>query len=240
MVAQRAEFHWTVVAFLALVFLAGCTTTSPVTAPGITEPVARGSTILLLRPDIQCSEVAVGGVNARPEWSAKAQASVSRALADFMAEHATRLVVYDDAPFPPERRADQAAAIAALTTVHPAASGPAREKLMQVARPAPDLLAPLREDFAADYALSIFLRESFQSAGHVAMRYSLGLLLGPALAPMPLTGQIGYATLVDLRTGDVVWSNRIMTPGEMPTDIRDPEKAREAVDKLMKACPIGA
>ncbi len=141
--------------------------------------------------------------------------------------------------FPPERRAEQAAAITALTTVQPASSGPAPGKLVQVAQPAPDLLAPLREDFAADYALSIFLRESFQSAGHVAMRYSLGLLLGPALAPMPLTGQIGYATLVDLRTGNVVWSNRIMTPGEMPTDIRDPEKARKAVDSLMKACPVG-
>ena len=248
MIAQCTQLLCRGVACLALAFLVACTSTKPVTAPGITESVVRGSTVLLLRLDIECSEVAVGGTSARPEWSAKAQASVGRALTDFMQEHSTRLVNYDDTSFPPERRAEQAAAIAALTGVLPAPTGPAPGTLLQVEQPTPDLLAPLREDFAADYALSVSLQESFQSAGHMALRYGLAALLGPAgaivaptqgpLAP-PRTGQFGYARLVDLRTGDMVWSNTITTIGEVPTDIRDPEKARDAVDRLMKALPVG-
>ncbi|HRY24257.1 MAG: hypothetical protein H6852_10410 [Geminicoccaceae bacterium] len=231
-------FRPQIVAAAVLFLLTACSTTRPVVAPGVTEPVARGSTVLLLRPDIECLEVAVGGTQARPEWTAKAEASVTRALADFMREHETRLVVYDGSTFPPDRRAGQEAAIAALTAVRLPASGPAPTAPVQVELPAPELLAPLREDFKADYALSVFLRESFQSAGHVAMRYSLGLLLGPIWAPMPGTGQYGYATLVDLRTGEVAWSNTLSTVGEVPTDIRDPEKARDTVDELLEACPV--
>jgi hypothetical protein len=217
-------------------FVAACTSSDPRTAPSLTAPLAEGTTVLLLRPAIACQEVQVGGTVPRPDWVARAEASVGAALEAHFADRSTVLVAFEPERFPSERREAQAEAASLLTRVG-GVRLPAAQPGAQPSRVDSATLSVLREDYAADYALAVFLQESYQSAGHVAMRYGLGLFLGPVLAPMPGTGQSGFATLTDLSTGEVVWSNTIMTPGEVPTDIRDPDKARKAVEKLLDGCP---
>ena len=46
--------------------------------------------------------------------------------------------------------------------------------------------------------------------------------------------QVGYASLVDLNTGRVVWFNKL---DRLWGDLREPEAAVETVDALLKGFP---
>jgi hypothetical protein len=46
--------------------------------------------------------------------------------------------------------------------------------------------------------------------------------------------QMGYASLVDLETGRIVWFNDLQ---RMTGDLRDPQAAAETVEALLKAFP---
>jgi hypothetical protein len=53
---------------------------------------------------------------------------------------------------------------------------------------------------------------------------------------VPLGGQYAYASLVDLRTGNVIWFNTVIAaPGQ---DMRDPEGAQSLVGVLMRGAPL--
>ncbi len=47
--------------------------------------------------------------------------------------------------------------------------------------------------------------------------------------------QVGFASLVDLQTGDVVWFNRLVNQAG---DLRTVEPARKAVDELLTDFPL--
>ena len=56
--------------------------------------------------------------------------------------------------------------------------------------------------------------------------------------------QLDYASLVDLRTGDVVWFNVVLAKSEIPGikfgDIRTPQGAAQMVDRLLGRMKPGA
>jgi hypothetical protein len=59
--------------------------------------------------------------------------------------------------------------------------------------------------------------------------------MGRVVSTGGLTGQqLGYASLVDLNTGRVLWFNRIQRNSG---DLRDPEKAAGTVDALLEEFP---
>lgn len=83
-----------------------------------------------------------------------------------------------------------------------------------------------------DYALMIRVEDSFSTAGNWAMQ-AVGLTscLAISLCVMPQSGlQYAFASLVDLRTGKIVWFNRLVS--ELG-DVRTPEGARLAVWGLL-------
>jgi hypothetical protein len=94
-----------------------------------------------------------------------------------------------------------------------------------------DAMQPLREASGARYALFIWIRDSYASPERVAMMIALGALTG-----IVLTGgaQIGYASLVDLESGQVLWFNRL---ARAYGDLREAEPARESVDALFEGFP---
>jgi phage-related tail protein len=79
----------------------------------------------------------------------------------------------------------------------------------------------------ADYALFIFLRDSYASGGRVAATV-LGAMVGVAL---PAPAQIGFASVVDLKTGNVARFNLVR---RLTGNVRTPEGARETVQELLK------
>jgi hypothetical protein len=82
----------------------------------------------------------------------------------------------------------------------------------------------------ADYALFIWVRDSHSSAARV------GLIVAAALLGIGIPGglQIGFASLVDLRTGDIVWFNRLQRP---TGDLRTPGPAAETARILLDGFP---
>lgn len=91
----------------------------------------------------------------------------------------------------------------------------------------------LKEETDADYALFMFFRDSYSSAGRIAVKIGMALLRY-AVASVP---QVGFASLVDLNTGDVVWFNYL----EGGTgDARKEETAPRAVDELFDGFPFEA
>ena len=82
------------------------------------------------------------------------------------------------------------------------------------------------------YALFVTGRGSFASAGRKTASVAAALLG----VSMPLGHQAVFASLVDLRTGQVVWFNVARLGAD--TDIRTAEGARTLAAALMKGAPL--
>ena len=89
----------------------------------------------------------------------------------------------------------------------------------------------IRERTGADYALFSWIRDSYASAERIAATIALAFI-GIGVAPGGM--QQGYASLVDLETGRVVWFNRLLRGYG---DLREPEKAAETLDVLLTNFP---
>jgi hypothetical protein len=93
-----------------------------------------------------------------------------------------------------------------------------------------DSMKPLQARTGARYALFIWIRDSYASAERKAAMVAMALL------GVGLTGgaQIGYASLVDLETGKVLWFNRL---ARASGDLREGKTASETIDALLAGFP---
>jgi hypothetical protein len=94
-----------------------------------------------------------------------------------------------------------------------------------------DAVRPVKQATGADYALFSWVRDSYASGERAAA------MIGLALLGVGIAGgqQIGYASLVDLNTGQVVWFNRLARGSG---DLREAERAAETVEALLDQFPI--
>ena len=90
----------------------------------------------------------------------------------------------------------------------------------------------LRDATGADYALFTYIRDSYTGGGRAAMRVVGALLLGGDIGGGQ---QVGLASLVDLRTGQIVWFNLLV---DESGDLRDANGARATVASLLKQIPL--
>jgi hypothetical protein len=90
-----------------------------------------------------------------------------------------------------------------------------------------------------DYALFLYAEDSFASTGRVALQVLgvAGCFVGFCAPNVGGGGQFGYASLVDLHTGEVVWFNVSQASSQIAGikfgDIRTPEGAAQMVDRLL-------
>jgi len=93
-----------------------------------------------------------------------------------------------------------------------------------------DALRPLREATGARYGLFTWMRDSYASAERKAM------MVGLALLGIGVGGgvQVGYASLVDLETGQVLWFNQAAS---VTGDLRDEKSAAASMDGLLAGLP---
>lgn len=99
-----------------------------------------------------------------------------------------------------------------------------------------DAVAPLHERTGADYALFFWIRDSYATAERKAAMVAM-TIIGAAfgVAIIPAGGQqIGYASLVDLKTGRLVWFNNL---ARASGDMREAQPAAESVEALLKTFP---
>ena len=95
-----------------------------------------------------------------------------------------------------------------------------------------DSVKVIKEKTGADYALFSWVRDSYASGERVASMVVLTLL---GVRGMQGGSQAGYASLVDLNTGAVLWFNRIL---RRTGDLREEGKAAETLDTLLEKFPV--
>ncbi len=236
--------------FLALtasVALAGCVQTRQYADVEFTPPQGEYK-LLVMRPDVSVGSVTTGGmVEPRADWTETARAKL---LAALRAQQATRggnvfiMEKRDSLPgVDPE-------AVAELERLHYAVgSSIALHKYSGAYLPTKrgkGLDWTLGEDAVAlgrrtgyQYALFLHAEDSFASTGRVALQVLgiAGCFVGFCAPTVGGGGQFAYASLVDLRTGEVAWFNVVQASSQVAGikmgDIRTDEGAAQLVDRLL-------
>lgn len=221
-----------------LTLLSGCASTSVRTARDDGgRPLGLHGTVVLVEPDIELSEVMAGGMSEpRREWTSIARLLYPQAAREVLARQGIGmqpdyLLPADAGPDDPRRQItllSQAVSMSILAYSRSSGTGPLRNKHGRFDWSLGPGVAVLREATGADYALFTYIRDSYASGGRTAMRVAGMILLGGDIGGGV---QVGVASLVDLRTGQVVWHNLLV---DQTGDLRNLAGARETSQHLLK------
>ncbi|HXH52775.1 MAG TPA: hypothetical protein VNH53_05030 [Sphingomicrobium sp.] len=241
------------VALALTVPVAGCVQTQQVADLQFTPPQGNYR-LLVMRPDVTVGSVTTGGmVEPRADWTEQARTNLTAAIRAQQAERGGQVQILE--------RRDQlpgvsAETIADLERLHAAVGRSiALHKFMGAYLPTKrgrGLEYTLGQDAVElgrrtghDYALFLFAEDSFASTGRVALQVLgiAGCLVGFCAPNIGGGGQFAYASLVDLKTGEVVWFNVLQAGTQIAGinmgDIRTPEGAAQLVDRLLNRMKPG-
>ncbi len=203
------------------------------------KPLRITGTVVIIEPDIQLSEVLAGGVQEpRREWTEAARklypAAVRTRLTSAGKEMKPDYLIDDT--MPPESRLGQMIRLNEAVSLSVLAYSQPGNRLATKGKRLDWTLGPgveeLRKATGADYALFTYLRDSYTSAGRKALRVIGFLALGGDIGG---GSQIGVTTLVDLRTGQVVWFNFL---AKQTGDLRDADGARATSNNMLEGLPL--
>ncbi len=219
----------------ACVLAAACTTTDTRLAKGLGAPRS-GATVLLIKPDVQLGLLTAAGLNeARADWTAEGAANLQTAL-----ETALAGSNYTIRPIDPDEA--MAGRTGQLLRLHEAVGqsitqfeyGPYRlpTKADGFQWTLGEGAGSLAEAYDADYALFTYGRGTYASGGRIAAMVALSVV-GVGI---PLGSQQAFTSLVDLRTGQVIWFNMAIAGPQ--ADMRNTEGATSLVTSLLKDAPL--
>lgn len=196
------------------------------------EKVPPGAKVVLMPMDVELFSISAGGVaEPQAEWTDQALGYLKSAYQTKKADLGVDILELDDQPD---------AVIDELNRLHGAVGMAIRLHYFGPYQlPTKDGhfewtlgegVQAIRAKTGADYALFTFMRDSYASSGRVAT------IMIAALFGVGMTGgtQVGYASLVDLRDGRVVWFNQLL---RARGDLRAADKARETLDALLDDFP---
>lgn len=218
--------------------LTACTTTKQHAAADFRPP--QGSyRLIVMRPDIAVSLLTAGGqLEPREDWTNAARDNVIAALKGQQAKrggNAVIAVTAEDANADPE-------IVMQLDRLHEAVG-----RSIRLHKYTPGFELPTKKNAfdwtlgqlaveygrasGYDYALFLYAEDSFSSGGRVALQAvsMLGCVVGVCFIPHG-GQQIAFVSLVDLKSGNVVWYNYLYSE---KGDIREPDGASELVDRLL-------
>ena len=221
------------------VLLAGCVTPQAARQIDRLETVKENPRILLMPPDIKYYLLTAGGVSEpNREWTEAAQQNFSVALQEHAARIGTDLVTIDTAAALSDEeekyRRLHAAVGMTLQQNHFGMMPLPSKKMPENERRFDWSLGPgvseIGQKYDADYLLFVFYRDYQASGGRIAF----AILAAAAGVGVSAGYEGGFASLVDLKTGDVLWFNNVVVGGG---ELRDPDGARKAVQGLFKDMP---
>ncbi|MBL8547305.1 MAG: hypothetical protein JNL81_12640 [Hyphomonadaceae bacterium] len=222
-------------ALAALIVLSACVT-SQRTFTGQFEPPPANSRIVVMTPDVQLSILnATGMQEPREDWSRSAREGVASAVAAHVVAEGHQQSSLDPATAMEGRtgqviRLHEVVGASILMVNYFGMNLPTRKDNFEWTLG--EGAQEIRTTYNADYALFITGRGSYASAGRVAAMVGMAIL-GVGI---PLGGQQAYASLVDLRTGNVIWFNVVTAaPNE---DMREAEGSSQLVRRLMEGAPL--
>ena len=194
----------------------------------------KGSTVVVMPTDIELFSISGGGVlEPKADWTEAASKHFKTALLEKQKSLGLAHVELSekDADELAEVNAMHAAVARAIALHH---FGPSVLNLPTKAGKLDwsmgDSVRGVKTKTGADYALFSWVRDSYASGERVAAMIGLALLgIG-----IPGGVQTGYASLVDLNTGRVLWFNRLARGSG---DLREAGKAAETLNALLNEFP---
>lgn len=223
---------WILVLFLMLVSW-GAAAESKNLAPGFTS-LNKGANVLVMTPDVELFSISAGGVTEpKADWTQAAQQYLQEALKSKMVGLSLNTHFLSEADS--DAFADVSslhAAVAQSISIHHLGNGNLRlpTKNNQLDWSLGDAVIPIRDKLGADYALFIWVRDSYASSERIVAMVALALLGVGVQGGM----QTGYASLIDLRTGQVMWFNRLLRGSG---DLRQHDPAVETLSALLTNFP---
>jgi hypothetical protein len=229
------------------VALAGCVQTRQFADVEFAPPQGNYK-LLVMRPDVTVGSVTTGGmVEPRADWTETARAKLLAAIRAQQAERGGNVLIMEKRNSLPGVDPE---AVAELERLHYAVgSSIALHKYSGHYLPTKrrkGLDWTLGEDAVAlgrrtgfDYALFLYAEDSFASTGRVGLQVLgiAGCFVGFCAPNIGGAGQFAYASLVDLRTGEVVWFNVVQASSQIAGikmgDIRTDAGAAQLVDRLL-------
>ena len=229
---------------VASLALGGCVSTRQVADVQFAPPQGDYS-LIVMRPDVTVGSVTMGGlVEPRAEWTETARANLLAALKAQQAGRGGRTMILET------RAAAGANAelVADLERLHNAVGASIQlhkysgQDLPTKRRQGIDWTlgadaVRFGQSTGYDYALFMYAEDSFASTGRVLLGVlgTAGCFVG-FCAPMSGGRQLAYASLVDLKSGDVVWFNVLQS---QLGDIRTREGADQMIERLLGRMKAG-
>ena len=225
---------------LFAIALAGCASTQDVKSQTAAFDWSQAQKkVLIVQPDIVLSELTAGGMTEpRADWTQSARKSLSTHIANYMQKKGVETVQLDEITDDHENQlAKLHMAVGYSVLVH--AMGP--QKLPNKKTAMDWTLGPgaavLRDHYGTDYAMFFYLRDSYATAGRqAAIAGSIVLCALTGVCPNIQGGtQVAFVSLVDLRTGNVVWFRLY---GSASGDLREDKFVPPFVTTLLKEFPL--
>lgn len=228
--------RWTGVAVLGVTLSLACTAVQANErnlAPGF-QQLPAGAKIVVMPVDVELFSISAGGVmEPKADWTASAQSHIRSALDSQAGEfgvETSHIQTQDSDDF--GEQISLHAAVAQSIALHHSFGGgwslPTKEGKLDWSFG--DAMREIKARTGARYGLFTWVRDSYASAERkatIVLMAVIGVHVGGGI-------QTGYASLVDLETGQVVWFNQLVrTSG----DLREIGPATESVKALLKSFP---
>lgn len=201
-----------------------------------------GKRILVFRPSVSVGAQSTGGMfEPNAEWTEQAKTNIQASLEELQARLGNEVIVAQEA------YGDDAQAVEEHIALFAAVSQAVIEYQFFVGNRLPtkkrdnkadvfdwslgDGVSKLPGADQADYGLFIYNKDAYGSTGRKILQ--VVALLGPGVA-VKSGEHVGYAGLVDLKTGDLVWLN---ADGAMGGDVREVDGSQKRVSQLLEEFP---
>src|SRR5689334_12932748 len=204
--------------------------------------------LLVLRPDVTVGSLTTGGmVEPRADWTDQARHSIVEALRAQQAGRGGKLTIIEHRGELPGVSAQELAEVERLNYVV--------DQSIVLHKYLGDYLPTKRgkgldwtlgqdavrlgQKTGYDYALFLHAEDEVASGGRIALGVLglAGCFIGFCAPNVGGQQQLDYASLVDLKTGEVVWFNVVQAgsqdPGIKFGDLRTPEGAQQMVERLL-------
>jgi hypothetical protein len=237
---------WGLAACLAAC-VSGCVQTKQYADVQFTPP-AGDYKLLVLRPDVTVGALTTGGmVEPRADWTDQARASIVQALRAQQSGRGGNVVIIEHRNQLPGVPAQELADVERLNA--------AVDQAIVIHKYLGDTLPTkygrgldwtlgqdavrLGQKTGMDYALFLHAEDQVASGGRVALGVLglAGCFVGFCAPNVGGATQLDYASLVDLKTGEVVWFNVVRAGSEIPGikfgDLRTPQGAAQMVERLL-------
>jgi hypothetical protein len=238
---------------IALATLSGCVQTRQFEDLQFAPP-SGDYKLLVLRPDVTVGSITTGGmVQPRADWTDQARKHIVEALRAEQAtrggnvtiiEHRNALPGIGEQELADVERLNMAVDQSIVDAEYLGNTLPTKRR-RGLEWTLGDEAVKLGQKTGYDYALFMHAEDEVASTGRIALGVLglAGCFIGFCAPNIGGQQQLDYASLVDLRTGKVVWFNVVTAGSQVPGikfgDLRTPQGAAQMVDRLLGRMKAG-